>query len=254
MIQVEALAAFSDNYIWACHDGEHAVLVDPGEASSIVDWLTRRRLRPTALLLTHHHADHIGGVAELLDRWPMPVYGPEETRSAANQIVAGGDRIRVPHPALDCDVIAVPGHTLGHLAYFGHGRVFCGDTLFSCGCGRLFEGDPATMLASLDRLAALPADTQVCCAHEYTLANLAYALDVDPDNHELATWANHARELRRLDQPTLPLRLGDECRRNPFLRCRDPAFREELETRFQVRLPDAVTAFAWLRRRKDGFH
>ena len=175
--------AFSDNYIWLVSNGRDAVVVDPGEAAPVRAFLAQRRLRLSAILLTHHHADHVGGVADLCGNASMPVYGPAaEAIAEVTHPLSGGDRVSIESPAMELAVLDVPGHTRGHIAYFqaAHAgaapHVFCGDTLFACGCGRLFEGTPAQMLASLDALAALPGETQVHCAHEYTLANIRFAL------------------------------------------------------------------------------
>jgi hydroxyacylglutathione hydrolase len=253
MIECEPIPAFRDNYIWALHAGRAVAFVDPGDAGPILAWLGDRRLTPVAILVSHHHADHTGGVAELTRRWPMPVYGPAEAGPLVDHPLADGEVCHLPELAAAFQVLAVPGHTLGHLAYLGHGYLFCGDALFSCGCGRVFEGSPAMMHASLQRLAALPADTQVCCAHEYTLANLAFARHVDPDNPHLDAWQEAALALRRAGRPTLPVSLGEERERNPFLRCADPAFRRQLETRLGLSLPDGVAAFAELRAAKNNF-
>jgi len=253
MIDIEPIPAFRDNYIWALRHGEAVAFVDPGEAEPILAWLADRRLRPSAILITHHHSDHTGGVAELLARWPLPVYGPTEAAPLVDHPLAEGDICRLPELQAEFRVLAVPGHTLGHLAYLGHGHLFCGDALFSCGCGRVFEGTPAMMHASLMRLAALPAETRVCCAHEYTLANLAFAREIDPDNVVLESWQTTALALRKSGRPTLPVSLGDERRRNPFLRCDDPAFRRQAELSLGTRLPDAVAAFAALREAKNHY-
>jgi len=253
VIQVEPIPAFRDNYIWALHDGQAVVFIDPGDAGPILAWLGHRRLKPAAILATHRHSDHIGGVQELVRAWPMPVYGPEEALPAVDHLLSGGEILRLPGIEVELQVIAVPGHTLGHLAYHGQGMLFCGDTLFSCGCGRVFEGTPAMMHASLSRLADLPGDTRVYCAHEYTLANLAFARQVDPDNPCLQAWEKEATALRQAGSPTLPTRLDDERRCNPFLRCAEPAFRKRLEKEFSEPLPDAVSAFTLLREAKNTF-
>ncbi|PRG37768.1 hydroxyacylglutathione hydrolase, partial [Burkholderia multivorans] len=208
--------AFEDNYIWLVSDGRDAIAVDPGEAEPVRRVLAERGWRLTAILLTHHHADHVGGVAALQDSQPadvpLPVYGPaDEAIGVVMHPLAGGARVTLDAPAATFDVLAVPGHTRGHIAYFQPAgphtpvpHVFCGDTLFSCGCGRLFEGTPAQMLASLDALAALPGDTRVHCAHEYTLSNIRFALACEPGNAALAAWRDEAQALRARGVPTLP--------------------------------------------------
>lgn len=253
MFEVEPIPAFRDNYIWALHNGAAVVFVDPGDASPILAWLANRRLKPAAILVTHHHADHVGGVAELLRHYPMPVYGPREAAPTVDHPLSDGQTLQLAELGAAFQVLAVPGHTLGHLAYLGQDVLFCGDTLFSCGCGRLFEGTPAMMHASLSRLSSLPDATRIYCAHEYTLANLAFARDIDPDNPHLQAWETAARALRQTGQPTLPVSIADERRRNPFLRCADPGFRKQLEIALAMPLPTAEAAFAWLRSAKDHF-
>ncbi|MGA9341489.1 MAG: hydroxyacylglutathione hydrolase [Rhodanobacteraceae bacterium] len=248
------LPALADNYIWLLADESGAaVIVDPGEAAPVRAALERDQLTLSAILLTHHHPDHVGGVAALTAEFPVPVYAPDDERiTTATRTVADGDRIRLDAPPLQFEVIAVPGHTLSHVAYHGAGLLFCGDTLFSVGCGRLFEGSPAQMLESLDRLAALPGDTLVCCGHEYTVANCAFAAEIEPDNHALARRWAEARSLRDRGLPTVPATLADELACNPFLRIDAPG----VVARFAGELTpntDRVARFAALRQRKDDF-
>ena len=218
MITVEAIPTLRDNYVWALHDGPTAVLVDPGESAPILTWLAERRLTLGAILVTHHHADHVGGIAGLLAHHTVPVFGP--TRGAvAAQPVHDGQVLALPGLEGSVTVMDTPGHTLDHVCYFGLGHLFCGDTLFSCGCGRLFEGSPEDMHASLTRIAGLPGDTRVCCAHEYTLANIAFAQAVEPDNPALERRRVEALALRKAGRPTLPVTLAEERTCNPFLRC-----------------------------------
>jgi len=250
---LQALSAFTDNYIWTLADtAGRAVVVDPGEAAPVLDAVAAG-LQPVAILLTHHHPDHIGGTAELLRRWPgLPVFAPDDERidlpcrrvRADDQVDAGEWQFRV---------LAIPGHTRSHIAFIGHGQLFCGDTLFSLGCGRMFEGTPAQMLASLDSLAALPAATRVCCGHEYTLANAAFARVVDPDNAALRRRTEEAIAMRDDDRPTLPSLLGDELAANPFLRIDSPAVRAAVAGRLGREPADRVETFAALRSWKDGF-
>lgn len=255
MLEVIPLPALRDNYIWLLHDGRGAVAVDPGEAGPILSWLEARHMPLAAILITHHHADHVGGVAELVSAYACPVYGPESLDLGLRvNPVADGGQVSLEHPELRLDVLAVPGHTRDHLAYFGHGHLFCGDTLFSCGCGRLFEGTPAQMLHSLRRLAALPGETQVCCAHEYTLANTAFARTVDPDNPELKAWAAEAARLRAAGRPTLPVRLARERQLNPFLRCDQAAIQAAVRHQSGHSPQDEVQTFAALRAMKDHFN
>lgn len=222
------LPAFTDNYIWLLHNDTHAIVVDPGDAQPVLAALDRLKLPLVAILVTHHHMDHVGGVAQLREATGATVYGPAtEKMPEPLQRLIEGDKVEVL--GLRFSVIDVPGHTAGHIAYYCDGvdvegvrrpLLFCGDTLFSGGCGRLFEGTPAQMLASLDKLAALPAGTQVCCTHEYTLSNLRFALAVEPDNTALALYNAQCVALRANDRPTLPSSIAQELQINPFLRTR----------------------------------
>jgi hydroxyacylglutathione hydrolase len=219
-----ALPAFADNYIWMVHDGQRALVVDPGDAQPVFHALQQHGLQLEAILVTHHHADHVGGVDALRDATGAIVYGPARERIPAPLHKLGqGDRITALGIAFE--VIDVPGHTAGHIAYFasewdGAPLLFCGDTLFSGGCGRLFEGTPAQMLASLSALAALPGTTRVCCTHEYTLGNLKFARAVEPDNAALAQYQAECVAKRAADVPTLPSSMALELEINPFLRTR----------------------------------
>lgn len=222
-LSILTVPAFDDNYLWLIHNGRDAIVVDPGDATAILQSLSQHSLRLTAILLTHHHSDHTGGVAELLTHFPVPVYGPAHDGIAAvTQPLDDGDDLVIDSLHLPLHVIAVPGHTFGHIAYYAAklDAVFCGDTLFAGGCGRLFEGSPAQMLDSLDRLAALPASTAVYCAHEYTLSNLKFALEVEPDNSTLQERMVREQEKRAQGIPTVPTTIGLEIQTNPFLRTR----------------------------------
>ncbi|GJH28487.1 hydroxyacylglutathione hydrolase [Caballeronia novacaledonica] len=256
--------AFEDNYIWLVSDSRDAVVVDPGDAAPVEAYLARRGWRLTAILLTHHHQDHVGGVKALLDsrsaEGGIPVYGPASERiEHLTQRVTGGDTVRIAHPALELSVIDVPGHTAGHIAYFQAGdpggtpHLFCGDTLFASGCGRLFEGTPQQMLASLDALAALPENTQVHCAHEYTLSNIKFARVCEPDNAALARWSDDAQTLRAAGKPTLPTTIGHEKAVNPFLRSDVPAIHATLSSQFGTPVSDRLEAFRMMRGWKDKF-
>lgn len=251
-VEIEAVPAFRDNYIWAIHDGQAAVLVDPGEPGPILTWLDSHKLRPVAILLTHHHADHTGGVGELLARWPMPVHGPRGIPGVSHG-VGDGDTVALPRLGLAFRVLETPGHTLDHVCYLGHGRLFSGDTLFSCGCGRLFEGSAGQMHASLARLADLPGDTLVYCAHEYTLANIAFAREVDPDNADLQARHDQALALRRRGLPTLPVSLALERRTNPFLRCHVPALTVAASRHLGAPVQPGLAVFSALREWKNSY-
>ena len=245
--------ALADNYIWLLYDDAgDAIVVDPGEAEPVETALTERGLRLRALLLTHHHNDHIGGVQALLARHPVPVYAPRDERIAEASVRVGdGDDVIIDRPTARFRVLEIPGHTRSHIAYVGEGLLLCGDTLFSLGCGRLFEGTPRQMLASLDRLADLPGDIKVCCAHEYTLSNGRFAQTVEPENPALARRLEEVRILRERKEPTLPVTLTTERATNPFLRvdCDDVA---AWCTRHGA-ASDRVSRFATLRAAKDEF-
>ena len=256
-MRLQAIPAFEDNYVWLLRDAaDRALVVDPGDAAPVLAALGDDA--PHAILLTHHHKDHVGGVPALLQRWPgTPVLAPQDERIAsATRRVGDGDAFEAG--GWRFEVLGIPGHTRSHVAFLcrgsdGHGLLFCGDTLFSLGCGRMFEGSPEQMHASLQALAALPGDTRVCCGHEYTLANAAFALAVDPDNGALHARTQEAREQRASGQPTLPATLASERACNPFLRCDDPAVRAAAERRAGHALESAVAVFATLRRWKDDF-
>lgn len=251
---LHALPAFEDNYVWLiAGPAGGVVVVDPGDPAP-VRAAAARGLRPAAILVTHHHADHIGGVEALAAEFGLPVWAPDDPRMPAlARTVRDGDRIEPTGTGLSFEVLSTPGHTRSHVCFFGAGTLFCGDTLFSLGCGRLFEGTPAKMLASLDRLAMLPGDTRVCCAHEYTASNGRFALAVEPGNPALAARMEEVRAARAAGRPTLPTTIAGERACNPFLRVREPAVRAALAARLGRAPADDVEAFATLRAWKDGF-
>jgi hydroxyacylglutathione hydrolase len=253
-----SIPAFDDNYLWLLHDGTHALVVDPGDAAPIQAKLLELGLQLSAILVTHHHSDHTGGVDALRDAWDVPVYGPAyEAIPEPVQRVGAGETLDLL--GIEFDVLEVPGHTAGHIAYFHAGSalhpaplLFCGDTLFSGGCGRLFEGTPAQMLDSLSTLAALPDETLVCCAHEYTLSNLKFALAVDRQNADLVAYDAHCQALRAQGIPTIPSQIGVEKRINPFLRSSTPAVVQAVKS-FDPTAQSPVDVFAALRQWKNNF-
>lgn len=251
-MNLNSIPAFQDNYIWTLNDGQgRCLIVDPGEAAPVLAALEQNQWRPVAILLTHHHHDHVGGVKELVNKWPdLVVYGPQETQDkGATQIVYEGDTLHV----LGCEfsVIFTPGHTLGHVSYYSAPYLFCGDTLFSGGCGRLFEGSPEQMYESFQKLAELPDDTLVCCAHEYTLSNLKFANAMLPQDMEITRYYQEIKELRAKNSSSLPTKLGHERQINLFLRTQDPDLQRALG--FDMPPQHAWDVFALLRQKKDDF-
>jgi len=221
-LNVTAIPAFTDNYIWLISTGgTSCAVVDPGAAKPVIDVLQKLGLKLDFILITHHHADHTGGMKRLQELSGAEIYGPYDTRiSGLSRRLSEGETVKLPQLGLEFEVIEVPGHTSSHIAFYGHGSLFCGDTLFSVGCGRLFEGSPAQMQKSLDKFARLPNQTRVYCAHEYTQANCNFALAVEPENAALIRRADEVSALRAAGKQTIPSSLGEELEVNPFLRCR----------------------------------
>lgn len=252
------LPAFSDNYIWLLQHQQQVLAVDPGDGQVVLQWLAREPdLQLDTILVTHHHADHAGGLSELVQATGARVFGPaREKLPVKHTPMANGDVIT--WGPLRWQVLDVPGHTAGHIAWWTQPDdetpiLFCGDTLFSGGCGRLFEGTAAQMLDSLDRLSHLPADTRVCCAHEYTLSNLRFARAVEPDNLQLAAYEKTCRALREQGLATLPTQMGKELEINPFLRSRSSAVRMAVERHTGAAASNDAEVFAQLREWKNGF-
>lgn len=260
MLQIFPIPAFTDNYIWALWDDHgRCLIVDPGDAAPVEQFLEERHLTPTAILITHHHPDHTGGIGRLQQRWPLPVYGPaRENIPGQTHPLSEGDTLSLEAPAVKFMIMETPGHTLGHISFFAaelpEPILFCGDTLFSGGCGRLFEGTPAQMLASLDRLASLPAHTRVCCTHEYTESNLAFARTILPNDPEVVRRQQQVAALRQQGQPSLPTPISEEKHSNLFLRSDDPALSAALTALNSEELNDRLAVFTALRARKDLGH
>ncbi|MET1084367.1 MAG: hydroxyacylglutathione hydrolase [Burkholderiales bacterium] len=252
--QVIPIQAFNDNYVWCIRDRARAVVVDPGDADPVFAYLAVEHLQLSAILATHHHNDHVGGIGALVTAHPVPVYAPFDERiDYVTHRVRDGDVAELHEFELTLRVVEIPGHTRTHIAYYGANLLFCGDTLFACGCGRLFEGTPAQMHASLAKLAALPDDTRVYCGHEYTRSNLRFGRTVDPTNPALADWEREADEQRSRNRPTLPSLLAREKQANPFLRCEDPVVVAAANRYAAETLSDPVKVFAALREWKNRF-
>ena len=253
---IKPVPAFKDNYIWLLTRGNEAAIVDPGDADPVIRALEQYSLRLTAILATHHHADHVGGLAALKERYGATAFGPAHERvNALDHRLTNGETCEVLGTRFE--VIDIPGHTAGHIAFYAPKHkpplLFCGDTLFACGCGRLFEGTPEQMLASLDALAELPASTRVYCGHEYTVANIRFALEVEPNNVELQARAAAATAMRKRGEPTLPSTIGLELQTNPFMRCDTPSVRAAASRINPGSGFARVSTFAAIRKWKDGF-
>ena len=261
VFSVHPVPAFQDNYLWVIHKDSFAAVVDPGDATPVLEYLSASALRLKAIICTHYHADHVGGVEHLLDaldlRGKIPVFGPATERiPVRSHALREGDRIVVPGIELTLDVLDVPGHTLGHIAYFGQGMLFCGDTLFACGCGRLFEGTAAQMTASLTKLKRLPPETKVYCAHEYTMANIKFAEAVEPGNGDLKLRKAFCAAKRHRNLPTVPSTINLELATNPFLRWDQPAVQAAAALRLKRNIgshPTPALVFGAIREWKNNF-
>jgi hydroxyacylglutathione hydrolase len=253
-IDIVPIRAFQDNYIWCLRRGASAVVVDPGDAAPVLDYLSAEGLQLAAILTTHHHGDHVGGNTALLTKYNVPVFGPaRESIPGITRKLREGDVVDVPGVAMRLTVLDVPGHTAGHIAYHGEGVLFCGDTLFSCGCGRLFEGTAAQMFESLGKLAALSGATRVYCAHEYTLSNLRFARAADPGNPAVDQREAAARAALAAGNPSLPSTMESERAANPFLRTTVGSIAEAASQQAGQTLTTPVAVFAALRKWKDSF-
>lgn len=256
MLKVHAVPAFNDNYIWLIQpeNSSKVMIVDPGDAVPVIKALKTKSLQPAAILITHHHADHIGGVTELLARYPVPVFGPAgEAIPAITHALTAGSNLRLHPDFPPFEVLDTPGHTAGHICYLTEGKLFCGDTLFAGGCGRLLGGTAPDLFQSLQQLSALPADTQIYCAHEYTQANLRFAGAVEPDNPDLQQRIRDTSALRQAAQPTVPSSIALELATNPFLRSQQPKIKRAAELFAGRPLADAQAVFTTLRSWKDQF-
>ena len=254
MLNIIPIPAFKDNYIWTLHDQHHAVVVDPGDAAPVLAYLRAHKLKLAAILCTHHHNDHSGGICELVQVYNVPVYGPQHENIPCLSLgLVEGDVVELTELKIKLDVIDIPGHTRGHIAFLGSGGVFCGDTLFGCGCGKLFEGTAAQLLHALQRLANLPDETKVYCGHEYTEANIRFALACEPGNARLKQRQAEAHALRAAGLPTLPSTIALEKATNPFLRCTEPDVIATVQRMTQTIQSDETSVFTALRGWKDHF-
>jgi hydroxyacylglutathione hydrolase len=256
MINVIPLPAFNDNYIWLIHDTSSncAAIVDPGDSNPVLSALTQAGIQPVAILITHHHPDHIGGVQDLLSHYDIPVFGPAgEAIPVIHHPLKEGDKVKIDDIDTEFEIIDVPGHTSGHIAYYGQGKLFIGDTLFMAGCGRLFEGTAAQMYQSLSKIMQLADDTEIYCAHEYTLANLKFAETVEPDNQHIKERIDSCKKLRADGKPTVPGSLLTEKLTNPFLRSMEASVISAARQHTGQDLNKNVDIFAAIRSWKDNF-
>lgn len=250
MLKITPIPAFQDNYIWMIQNGNHVAIVDPGDAAPVVSALQKENLTLDAILITHHHNDHIGGVQNLLKAYPTKIFAPaNESFDFPHQPIHENDLIQLPNLRLNLSVLDIPGHTIGHVAYYGLNHLFCGDTLFGGGCGRLFEGTHEQLFNSLQKLAALPEETLVYCAHEYTEQNLRFAIQVDSENPALIDRIASTKKIRASNTPSLPSSIGLEKTTNPFLRCDNQMIASTLE----LQAPDTITVFKTLRNMRNNF-
>lgn len=256
MLIVHPICAFNDNYIWLIIHPETrtCAIVDPGIAEPVLQYLEQQSLTPIAILITHHHWDHTNGIAELLSQFPIPIYGPiKDNIPLVDHPITEGDKIILPSLNLNLSILDIPGHTKGHIAYHGAGILLTGDTLFTGGCGRLFEGTPEQMLTSLSKLCALPDETLIYCGHEYTEKNLQFAQIVEPNNQHVESRLLEMQKQRKQNLPTVPASLAIEKQTNPFLRCHLPSVAKAAENYSGKKLMTSIEVFAIIRAWKDLF-
>lgn len=253
-LTIHPIPAFSDNYLWIMHDEVHAVVVDPGDAKPVLDYLQQHQLKLTDVLITHHHYDHIDGVNALIEACDCQVYAPADERLNFNHLtVREGDVVSLESLQLNFEVLETPGHTLTHVCYVDHNKLFCGDTLFSGGCGRMFEGTPEMFVNSLNKISGLPGHIKVYCTHEYTLSNLRFARQAEPENTALKQHEQTVKQWRMAKRPSLPSSLSLELQINPFLRTHHPTVQKRVIQHWNQACDDPVSCFALLRKWKDNF-
>lgn len=254
MNKIHPIPAFSDNYIWAIYNDTTCVVVDPGDADVVIDFLAAHQLHLDSILITHHHPDHTGGIEKLKQKFPdAHVYGPKtECIPHCQTALSEGDKVSIDSLDLKLNIFDVPGHTAGHIAYYNDAQLFCGDTLFSGGCGRLFEGTAEQLHHSLQKFTSLPRHTKVYCTHEYTLGNLAFAKTIEPKNQDLLNYEQHCQALRQQDVPTLPSSIDQELKINPFLRCEQDDVIAKA-SHLGATSKNATDVFSALRTAKDNF-
>jgi hydroxyacylglutathione hydrolase len=257
MLIIHPIPAFKDNYIWVLHNENYAVVIDPGTAHPVIDYLYHKKLQLIAILITHHHNDHTGGNIQLLNQFDVPVYGPHnESISTLTHHVKESDEVNLKELSLTLMVLETPGHTTDHIVYYGANKtkmLFCGDTLFACGCGRLFEGTAQQMYNSLQKLSNLPAETMVYSTHEYTLENIRFARTVEPGNLTLQELETTAKELRKQNTPTLPTTILKEKATNPFLRCDQPEIIRSACKHIEQDISEPISVFSTIREWKNNF-
>ena len=256
MLNIIPILAFEDNYIWTLRNNQYAIVVDPGDAVPVINYLEANKLTLLAILVTHHHRDHIGGINDLVELYNTPVYGPRREKIPHLTFPLGeGDVIEFKEFNFKARIVDIPGHTLGHIAYLWDGGMFCGDTLFTCGCGKVFEGTLEQLHHSLQRLASQPDETLVYCTHEYTEYNTPFAQICEPSNLALKQWVIDAEALRQQNLPTVPTTMRQEKATNPFLRCTQPEIIDHIEQQFGIKLPvgNEHAAFTALRKWRDLF-